>query len=102
MSIKTRTKHASKDEIELAVFESFREVLLAVRVFWLRLAVLLLAHLLAVLLIDGFLLGHSVIYGAHKQAHNKEKEIKAFPLSSNEEMRVGRLFSGDFLMAWWT
>ena len=70
-----------------------------VLVLRLRLAVLLLAHLLAVLLIDGFLLYHSVIYGAHKQAHNKEKEIKAFLLSSNEEMKVGRLFLGDFLMA---
>ena len=29
----------SKDEIELAVFEAFRELLLAVRVFWVRLAV---------------------------------------------------------------
>ena len=41
MFIKTRTKHASKDGIELAVFESFREFLLAVRFFRLRLAVLL-------------------------------------------------------------
>ena len=30
MFIKTRTKHASKDGIELAVFEAFRELLLAV------------------------------------------------------------------------
>ena len=71
---KIGTKYASKDEIELAIFETFREFLLAVLVLRLRLAVLLLAHLLAVLLIDGFLLGHSVIYGAHKQAHNKEKK----------------------------
>ena len=62
MFIKTRTKHASKDGIELAVFESFREFLLAVRFFRLR---------LAVLLVDEFFLGHSVIYGAHKQTHNK-------------------------------
>ena len=52
--------------------------------------VLVLAHLLAVLLVDGFLLGHSVIYGAHKQAHNKEKEIKFLSLSSNREnLRYG-------------
>ena len=52
--------------------------------------VLVLAHLLAVLLVEGFFLGHSVIYGAHKQAHNKEKEIKAFPLSSKQEkLRYG-------------
>ena len=62
MFIKLGQNMQSKDEIELAVFESFREVLLAVRVFCLR---------LAVLLVDGFLLGHSVIYGAHKQPHNK-------------------------------
>ena len=80
----------SKDEIELAVFKSFREFLIEVLSFGFGVAVLVLAHLLAVLLIDGFLLGHSVIYGAHKQAHNKEKEIKAFPLSSKQvKIRYG-------------
>ena len=39
--IKTGTKYASKGGIELAVFESFWEFLLAVRFFRLRLAVLL-------------------------------------------------------------
>ena len=34
-------------------------------------AVLVLAHLLAVLLVDGFALVHTVIYDAHKQTHNK-------------------------------
>ena len=67
--IKTRTKHASKGGIELAIFKAFRDVLS----FGLGVAELVLDHLLAVLLIDGFSLGHSVIYGAHKQAHNKEK-----------------------------
>ena len=33
MFIKTRTKHASKDEIELAVFKAFREVLIEVLSF---------------------------------------------------------------------
>jgi len=41
MFIKTGTKHASKGGIELAVFESFWEFLLAVWFFRLRLAVLL-------------------------------------------------------------
>ena len=50
----------SKDEIELAIFESFRELLLAVRVFWLRLAVLLGE------LLDGLSLVHTGIYGIHK------------------------------------
>jgi hypothetical protein len=47
-------------------------------------AVLVLAHLLAVLLIDGFSLVHTAIYGTHKQAHNKEKEIIVLSLSSNQ------------------
>ena len=69
----------SKDGIGLAVFKAFRELLLAVRVFWLRLAVLLGK------LLNGFSLDQTVIYGAHKQIHNKEKEIKVLPLSSNWE-----------------
>ena len=79
MFVKARTKHALKGGIELVVLKAFREVLIEVLSFGFGVAVLVLAHLLAVLLIDRFLLGHSVIYGAHKQAHNKEKEIKAFP-----------------------
>ena len=55
----------SKDEIELAVFVSFWELLLAVRVFWLRLTVLLSK------LLDGFSLVHTGIYSSHKQTHNK-------------------------------
>ena len=61
----------SKEEIKLAVFESFREFLIGVLSFGFGVAVLVLAHLLAVLLVDGLYLGHSVIYGAHKQTHNK-------------------------------
>ena len=49
-----------------------------------------LPSLLAVLLVDGFSLVHTVIYGAHKQEHNKEKEIKVLPLSSKQEkLRYG-------------
>ena len=69
----------SKDEIELAVFESFREFLLAVRFFRLRLAVLLGE------LLDGFSLVHTGIYGAHTI-----KEIKVLPSSSNQrKLRYG-------------
>ena len=64
----------SKDEIELAVHKAFWEVLIEVLSFGFGDAVLVLAHLLAVLLVDGFFLGHSVIYGTHKQAHNKKKK----------------------------
>ena len=38
---KTGTKYASKDEIELTIFKTFREFLLAVLVLGLRLVVLL-------------------------------------------------------------
>ena len=51
----------SKNEIELAVFKAFREVLIEVLSLGFGVAVLVLAHLL----------GHSVIYEAHKQIHNK-------------------------------
>ena len=74
MFIKTRTKHASKGGIELAVFEAFREILLEVLSFGFEVAELVLVCLLAVLYIDGFNLVHTVIYDAHKQAHNQEKK----------------------------
>ena len=87
---KTGTKYASKDEIELAVRKVFREVLIEVLSFGFGVAVLVLAHLLALQLVDGFSLVHTVIYGAHKQAHNKEKEIKVLSLSSNQKkLRYG-------------
>ena len=70
----------SKDEIELAVHKAFREVLIEVLSFGFG-----VAHLLPILLVDGFSLGHFVIYGAHKQPHNKEKEIKVLSSSSNQE-----------------
>ena len=85
MFIKTRTKHASKGGVELAVFEAFREVLIEALSFGFGVAELVLIHLLVVLLIDGFSLVHTVIYDAHKQAHNKEKEIKVLSLSSNRK-----------------
>ena len=64
MFIKTRAKHASKGEIELAVFKAFWEVLIEVLSFGFRVAELVLVHLLAVLLVDGFSLVHTVIYDA--------------------------------------
>ena len=85
MFIKTRTKHASKGGIELAVFKAFREVLLEVRSFGFRVVEPVLVRLLAVLLVDGFSLVHHVIYDANKQTHNQEKEIKVLSLSSNRK-----------------
>ena len=90
MFIKTRTKHASKGGIELAVFEAFREVLIDALSFGFGVAELVLVCLLAVLLVDGFSLVHTVIYDTYKQSHNQEKEIKVLSLSSNrKQLRYG-------------
>ena len=78
MFIKTGTKHASKDGIELAVFESFGEVLIEVLSFGLGIAELILVHLLAILLIGGLSFVLTVVYDAYKQTHNQEKEIKVY------------------------
>ena len=73
MLIKTRTKHASKGGIELAVFEAFREVLIEALSFGFGVAELVLVRLLAVLLIDGFSLVHTMIYDAYKHTIKKKK-----------------------------
>ena len=46
MFIKTRTKYASKDGIEIAVFKAFREVLVEVLSFGIGAVELVLVHLL--------------------------------------------------------
>ena len=66
----------SKDEIELAVHKAFRIVLIEVLSFRFGVTVLVFAHLLAVLLVDGFFLGHSVIYGDDGATANKHKQAK--------------------------
>ena len=87
---KIGTKHASKGGIELAIFKAFREVLIEVLSFRFGVAELVLVHWLTVLLVDGFSHVHTVIYGAYKQTHNQEKEIKALSLSSNrKQLRYG-------------
>jgi len=83
--IKTRTKHASKDGIELAVFESFREILIEALSFGLGVAELVLVLLLTVLLVDVLSFVHSVVYSAHKQAPNQYTGNKDLSLSSNRE-----------------
>ena len=85
MFIKTRTKHASKGGIELAVFEAFGEVLVEALCFGLGVAELVLVRGLAVLLINGFSLVYTVVCDAYKQTHNQEKEIKVLSLSSNRK-----------------
>ena len=67
--VKTRTQYASKDGIELAVFEAFGEVLS----FGLGVAELVLVLLLTELLADGLLFAHSAVYSTHKQASNQHK-----------------------------
>ena len=83
MFIKTRTKHASKDVIELAVFKAFGEVLVEALSFGLGVVELVLDNWLAILLVNGHSFIYTVVYDAHKQTHNQEKEIKVLSLSSN-------------------
>ena len=68
--IKIRTQYASKDGIEFAVFVAFGKVLS----FGLGVAELVLAHLLAVLLVNGISFVHTVVYDANKQTHNQGTE----------------------------
>ena len=74
MFIKLGQKHASKDGIELAVFEAFGEVLIEALSFGFGIAKLVLIEVLSFV--------HTVVYNAYKQTHNQEKEIKALSLSS--------------------
>ena len=79
-------KHASKDGIELAVFKAFWDVLS----FGLGVAERVLIHLLTALLVDGLSFIHSMVYNAHKQAHNQYSENRDLSLSSNREhMKYG-------------
>ena len=81
MFIKLGQRHASKGGIELAVFVAFGEVMS----FGLRVAELILVHLLAVLLVNGLSFVHTVVYDTYKQTHNQEKEIGVLSLSSNRK-----------------
>ena len=67
-------KHASKDEIELAVFEAFGEVLVEALSFGLGVEELVLVRGLAVLLVNGLSFVHTVVYDTYKQTHNQEKK----------------------------
>ena len=64
----TGTKYASKNEIELAVHKASQEVLIKVLSFGFWVAILVLAYLLAVLLVDGIFLSHFVIYGVELES----------------------------------
>jgi hypothetical protein len=69
--IKLGPKHASKNQIELAIFEVLGEFLHAVRDLGLLLALLGSKPRLAVLLLD-----HSVGYCTHKPTPNQYKHTK--------------------------
>ena len=64
----------SKDEIELAVFKAFREVLIEVLSFGFGVTELVLVRLLTVLLVDGLSLVHTVFYDAYNQHTIKKKK----------------------------
>ena len=49
-------------------------------------AELVLVPWLAVLLIDGLSLVHTVIYDTYRQTHNQEKEIKVFIVELESEI----------------
>ena len=85
MFIKTGTKLASKDGIELAVFEAFGEVLVEALSFGLGVAELVLVRLLTVLLVRGLSFVRTVVYDTYKQTRNQEKEIRVLSLSSNRK-----------------
>ena len=55
-----------------------------------------LVHLLTVLLVDGLSFILSVVYSAHKQAHNQYTEDKDLSLSSNREHIRYRVWSNIF------
>ena len=80
---KIGTKYTSKGEIELAIHKAFREILIEVLSF--GVVVLVLAHLLAVLLVDGFSLVHTVIYDAHNK-HTINKKNKSFIIELESEI----------------
>ena len=75
---KTETKYASKDEIELAVFETFREFLLAVLVLGLGVAVLVGE------LVGGFFLDHSVGYGDDNTDDNQTQHTNKMSSQGSE------------------
>ena len=74
MFVKLGQNMHQRGGIELAVFESFREVLVEALSFGLGVAELVLVRGLAVLLVGGLSFIHTVVYDACKQAHNQDTE----------------------------
>ena len=63
------------------IFQKFHEVLS----FGFGIVELVLVHLLAVLLVDGLSLIHTVIYDAYKQTNNQQKRNKSFIVELESE-----------------
>ena len=82
--IKTRTKHASRDGIELAVFKAFGEVLIEALPFGFGVAELVLVRWLAVLLVNGLSFVHTVSTNRTNKHTIKKKKSKFLSLSSNQ------------------
>ena len=74
MFIKLGQKHASKDGIELAIFEAFGEVLVETLSFGLGVTELVLVRMLIVLFIDGLSFVYTVIYDAHNKHTIKKRK----------------------------
>ena len=70
--------------IELAIFKAFGKVLS----FGLGVVERVLVHLLTVRLVDGLSFGHSVVYSAHKQAHNQNKDLSSSSKRGHIKYRV--------------
>ena len=82
--IKLGQKHASKDGIELAVFEAFGKVLS----FGLGVVDLILVPLLVELLTSGLSFVHSVVYSAYNQEHNQNKNLSSSSKQGHMKYRV--------------
>ena len=76
MFVKTRTKYASKDGIELVVFESFGEVLVEALSFGLGVAELVLVRWFVVLLVNGLSFVHTVVYDRYKETNTQSRKRK--------------------------
>ena len=85
--IKTRTKHASRDGIELAVFKAFGEVLIEALPFGFGVAELVLIRWLVVLLVNGLSFVHTVVYDAYIQTNTQSrKRNKSFIVELESEI----------------
>ena len=71
--------------LNLPFSNPFGEVLVEVLSFGFGVAELVLVRLLAVLLVDGFSLVHTMIYDAYRQTHNQEKINKSFIIELESE-----------------